>query len=102
MVINRIAALRAVSFLALFSLTAGACPIAQSGKGNPSSRRNVTLNVIVHAPDSKMISKEDFELYDAGIPQDVETFSRLDAGSRIVLMVDSSGNLKVEQALLQQ
>ena len=32
----------------------------------------------------------------------METFSRLDAGSRVVLMVDSSANLKAEQSLLQQ
>jgi Ca-activated chloride channel family protein len=100
--INRIAAIFAVSLLALFSLTARTGAIAQSGKGNPSARRYVTLNVIVRAPESKLVSKEDFELYDAGIPQDVETFSRLDAGSRIVLMVDSSANLKAEQPLLQQ
>ena len=100
--INRIAALFAVSLLALFSLTAHPRAVAQSGKGNPSSRRYVTLNVIVRAPESQVVSKEDFELYDAGIPQDVETFSRLDSGSRIVLMVDCSANLKVEQALLNQ
>jgi len=100
--INLRATLLAISLLATFSLTAGMGAIAQSGKGNPTSRRNVTLNVIVHAPESKLVSKEDFELYDAGIPQDVESFSRLDAGSRIVLMVDSSANLKAEPSLLQQ
>ena len=99
---KRLATLFAVSLLAAFSMLPGAGTIAQSGKGNPASRRNVTLNVIVHAPETKLVSKEDFELYDAGIPQDVETFSRLDAGSRIVLMVDSSANLKAEQALLHQ
>ena len=100
--INRIGFLFAASSLAIILILPRAGAVAQSGKGAPSGRRNVTLNVIVHAPESKQVSKEDFELYDAGIPQDVETFSRLDAGSRIVLMVDSSANLKVEQAALQQ
>ncbi|HJQ69377.1 MAG TPA: VWA domain-containing protein [Blastocatellia bacterium] len=100
--IKRLATLLAVSILALSPALPGAGSAAQSGKGNASSRRLVTLNVIVHAPESKLVSKEDFELYDAGIPQDVETFSRLDAGSRVVLLVDSSANLKAEQTLLQQ
>ena len=100
--INRIAFLFAASLLALVLIMPGVGVPAQSGKGMPAARRNVTLNVIVHAPESREVSKEDFELYDAGIPQDVETFSRLDAGSRIVLMVDSSANLKAEQALLHQ
>jgi VWFA-related protein len=74
---------------------------AQSGKGAAVTRRTVTLNVIVHAPEDKQVTREEFDLYDSGIVQEVETFSRLDAGSRIVLMVDSSANLKVEAASLQ-
>lgn len=100
--IKRLNVLLAVSLLTILLMIPRAGAGAQSGKGNATSRRNVTLNVIVHAPETKLVSKEDFELYDAGIPQDVETFSRLDAGSRIVLMVDSSANLKAEQSLLQQ
>ncbi len=99
--INRIGFLFAALSLAIILIMPQAGVVAQSGKGAPSGRRIVTLNVIVHAPESKQISKDDFELYDAGIPQDVESFSRLDAGSRIVLMVDSSANLKAEQAALQ-
>ena len=76
--------------------------VAQSGKGTASGRRGVTLNVIVHAPENKQVSKEDFELYEQGIPQEVETFYRVDAGSRIVLMIDSSANLRAESDALQK
>jgi VWFA-related protein len=62
----------------------------------------ITLNVIARAPEGKVITREDFDLYDDGIPQEIETFSRMDAGSRIVLMVDSSANLRAEPAALQK
>ena len=74
----------------------------QSGKSGASGRRSETLNVIVHAPGGKAISKEDFELYDQGIPKEVENFYKVDAGSRIVLMVDSSESLRVENEALQK
>src|SRR5215211_4029565 len=76
--------------------------LGQSGKGGASGRRTETLNVIVHVPEGKGISKEDFELYDQGIPQEVETFYKIDAGSRIVLMIDSSESLRVENEVLQK
>lgn len=60
------------------------------------------MNVIVHAPEGKAVTKDDFDLYDNGIPQEIENFSRLDAGSRIVLMVDSSTSLKAETPALQK
>jgi hypothetical protein len=40
---------------------------SQSGKGTGSGRRGVTLNMIVHAPENKQVSKDDFQLYDQGI-----------------------------------
>ncbi len=76
--------------------------LGQSGKSGVSGRRTETLNVIVHAPEGKAISKEDFELYDQGIPQEVDTFYKVDAGSRIVLMVDNSESLRVENEVLQK
>ncbi|HKP88177.1 MAG TPA: VWA domain-containing protein [Blastocatellia bacterium] len=88
----------AVLSLALFaSMVAG-----QSGKGNGSGRRTVTLNVIAHAPEGKQVSREDFDLYDSGAPQEIESFSRLDKGSRIVLMIDSSTSLRAELPALQK
>src|SRR5689334_6025869 len=74
----------------------------QSGKGNAAGRRSVTLNVIAHAPDGKQITKEDFDLYDGGAPQEIESFARLDSGSRLVLLVDNSSNLKADAAALQK
>lgn len=76
--------------------------IAQSGKGTSAGRRSVTLNVIVHAPSGKQVAKEDFDLYDAGTAQEIESFGRLDSGSRIVLLVDGSANLKAEAVALQK
>lgn len=89
-----------VAFLTLALLVgAGA---AQSGKGAGSGRRTVTLNVIVHAPEGRQVTKEDFDLYDAGTPQEIESFGKLDSGSRLVLLVDSSANLKAEAVALQK
>jgi VWFA-related protein len=75
---------------------------AQSGKGEGTGRRSTTLNVIVRAPENKQVTKEDFELYDASVLQEVESFYRVDAGSRIVLMIDDSSNLRAETEVLQK
>lgn len=79
-----------------------AAGVGQSGKGTSAGRRTVTLNVIVHAPEGKQVTKEDFDLYDAGTPQEIESFGRLDSGSRLVLLVDSSATLKAEATALQK
>lgn len=75
---------------------------AQSGKGGGAGRRSVTLNVIARAPVGHQVTKEDFDLYDSGTPQEIESFSRLDSGSRLVLMVDNSANLKAEGLAVQK
>lgn len=75
---------------------------AQSGKGTGAGRRSVTLNVIAHAPVGKQVTKEDFDLYDSGTAQEIESFSHLDVGSRVVLLVDSSANLKAEGPALEK
>jgi len=75
---------------------------AQSGKGTSAGRRSVTLNVIARSPEGHQVTKEDFDLYDSGTPQEIESFSRLDSGSRLVLLVDNSANLKAEGAPLQK
>lgn len=76
--------------------------IAQSGKGTSGGRRSVTLNVIAHSPEGRQVTREDFDLYDSGTPQEIESFSRLDSGSRIVLLVDNSANLRAEGPVLQK
>jgi VWFA-related protein len=75
---------------------------AQSGKGEGTGRRSTTLNVIVRAPENKQVGKDDFELYDASVLQEVDSFYRVDAGSRIVLMIDDSSNLRAETEVLQK
>ena len=87
---------------ALALLVAIAAVVAQSGKGSVATRRTVTLNVIVHAPEGRMVTRDDFDLYDGGMPQEIESFARLDSGSRIVLMIDSSASLRAELAALQK
>ncbi|HWN98513.1 MAG TPA: VWA domain-containing protein [Blastocatellia bacterium] len=62
----------------------------------------MTLNVIAHAPEGRQVTREDFDLYDSGTAQEIESFARLDTGSRIVLMVDGSSNLRAEPAALQK
>ncbi len=76
--------------------------IAQSGKGNNPGRRTLTLNVVAHAPAGRQVTRDDLDLYDSGTPQEIESFSRLDKGSRIVLMIDSSGSLRAELPALQK
>ena len=88
--------------LALLTLGCVVLALAQSGKGTGSGRRTITLNVIAHAPEGTQVTREDFDLYDGGAPQEIESFSRLDSGSRLILMVDSSTNLKAEAAALQK
>jgi VWFA-related protein len=99
--LSPISTLVTVSLLLAVALIAD-ISLAQS-KGVPSgARRSVTLNVIVHAPPGKQVSKDDFDLYDANVIQEVENFGRLDVGSRVVLLVDSSASLKVESTALQK
>jgi Ca-activated chloride channel homolog len=87
---------------ALALLVAFAAVEAQSGKGSVATRRTMTLNVIVHAPEGRIVTRDDFDLYDGGMPQEIESFARLDSGSRIVLMIDSSASLRAELAALQK
>lgn len=74
---------------------------AQS-RGGSSGPRTMTLNIIAQAPEGKAVTKDMFDLYDSGAPQEVLSFSRLDSGTHIVLMVDNSQNLRAEPAALQK
>jgi VWFA-related protein len=97
---TRYQALRISIALLVVALLSGAS-LSQSGKGNSPGRRTVTLNVIVHAPDDRVVTRDDFDLYDAGTPQEIQSFSRLDSGTRIILMIDSSASLRAELPALQ-
>lgn len=87
--------------VSLLSLALNAFAQSRNASG-AAGRRTVTLNVIATSPEGKIITKDDFELYDGGMFQEVQTFSRLDSGSRIVLMVDDSSNLKLESTAIQK
>ena len=88
--------------LALLTLASVVLAFGQSGKGTSGGRRTMTLNVIVHAPEGRQVTRDDFDLYDGGAAQEIESFSRLDSGSRLVLLVDTSTNLKAESSALQK
>jgi len=97
----RFASRIAMIIATVFALTMASAE-AQSGKGNGPSRRTVTMNVIVHAPEGRTVTREDFDLYDGGTPQEIESFAKLDSGSRIILMIDSSLSLRAEMPALQK
>jgi VWFA-related protein len=84
----------------LLILLCGSLASGQSGKSAPGGGRTVTLNVIVRAPEGRLVTREDFDLYDSGISQEIESFAKLDTGSRIVLLVDNSASLKIEAPAL--
>jgi VWFA-related protein len=92
--------LRFFSACLIAALLSGAA-LPQSGKGSGPGRRTITLNVIVHAPAERVVTRDDFDLYDAGSPQEIQSFSRLDSGTRIILMIDSSASLRAELPALQ-
>lgn len=101
--------MRAIRFASCIALIIAAIIIlpisngeAQSGKGGGPSRRTVIMNVIVHAPEGRTVTREDFDLYDGGTPQEIESFAKLDSGSRIVLLIDSSLSLRAELPALQK
>ncbi len=96
-----LSSLRLISLL-IVSLSLASATQAQSGKGSAPYSRTETLNVIVHAPEGRQVSRDEFDLYDAGTPQEIESFTRLDKGSRIILMIDSSLSLKADAGALQQ
>src|SRR5215475_4248502 len=87
---------------AALALALCAPTLSQSGKGTPGGRRIASLNVIVHAPEGRLVTRDDLDLYDAGVSQEIESFTKLDTGSRIVLAIDDSENLKAEPALIQK
>jgi VWFA-related protein len=97
----RMLPLKFLSILAAIALVAG-LTVAQSGKGAAAGRRTLTLNVIVHAPKDVEVNKQMFDLYDQGIVQEVENFKPVETGSRIVLLVDNTSNLKAEAVTLQK
>jgi Ca-activated chloride channel homolog len=90
-----------LSFIVLVTFLVSSPAFAQSGKAGPSGRRIETLNVIVRAAEGVQLTKTEFDLYDGGVQQEIESFARLDTGSRIILLVDSSTGLRAEATVVQ-
>lgn len=79
---------------------------AQSGRNTGGNEHSEILNVIVHntADESATtgFTKDQILLFDGGIQQDIE-YLRVDpTGARLVLMVDSSQNLRAESPQVQK
>ena len=91
-----------IPFIVILFLVLMVASIGAQSKGGGGSRHTVTLNVIVHAPEGKAVTRDDVDLYDGGEPQEIESFARLDSGSRIVLMIDGSESLRAELPALQK
>lgn len=69
----------------------------QSGRQSGSERGKQVLHVIVHGDGTgggQSLRKEDFDLYEGGAPQTLETLQLDPAPSRIALLVDNSRTLK--------
>jgi len=85
-------------FLLAFSIAT--VSFAQSGKDE--GRRTLSVNVIVHCPKNKIVTKDNFEFYDSGVQQEIENFAPVPTGSQMVLLVDNSISLRVEPVPLQK
>ena len=86
----------AVALMALVSAFAAAAP--QSGRQSASERGKQVLHVVVEGNGSGggvQLRKEDFDLYEGGAPQTLETLQLDQSPARIVLLVDNSRTLKL-------
>ena len=89
-----------ILIIALSFIIYSVCP--QSGRGTGTGRRVSTLNVIVQSAKKAPVTKDMFDLYDGGVAQEIETFSPIERGSKIILLVDNSINLKLDNAGLKK
>jgi Ca-activated chloride channel family protein len=87
--------------IALVLFPVAGISLAQSGK-DEGGRRPVSLNVIVHAPKDKVVTRDIFDLYDSGVQQEIENFAPVPTGSQMVLLVDNSISLRAEPPVLQK
>ena len=53
-----------IPFIVILLLVLVVASIGAQSKGGGASRHSVTLNVIVHAPEGKAVSRDDVDLYD--------------------------------------
>ena len=86
----------ALALVALVSALAAAAP--QSGRQAASERGKQVLHVLVEGDGSGggvQLRKEDFDLYEGGAPQTLETLQLDQSPARIVLLVDNSRTLKL-------
>jgi VWFA-related protein len=76
----------------------GAGAAAQSGRQSASERGKQVLHIIVDGNGSgaaTVLRKEDFDLFEAGTPQTLETLQLDQSPARIALLVDNTKTLKI-------
>lgn len=84
----------ASALIALFSLIAP----GQSGRQSGSERGKQVLHIIVEgtgAGTSPALRKEDFDLFEGGAPQTLETLQLDQTPARIALLVDNTKTIKI-------
>jgi Ca-activated chloride channel homolog len=86
----------------------GANAISQSQNRQPSVIQSnvemVSLPVVVSTPDGKRIQglkKEDFQVFEDGVRQEIAGFAATDEPLKIALLLDTSGSTKAELAKIQ-
>jgi VWFA-related protein len=86
----------AATAIAIAALAAVAT--SQSGRQSGSERGKQVLHIVVEgtgAGAANQLKKEDFDLYEGGAPQTLETLSLDQGPARIALLVDNSRTLKI-------
>ena len=86
----------AVALVLAASCAVGAA--AQSGRQSASERGKQVLHIIVDgsgAGGAATLRKEDFDLFEAGTPQTLETLQLDQSPARIALLVDNTKTLKI-------
>ena len=91
--------------LSVIALTAFAIPshiLSQSGRTG-SGVRKTTLNLIINFPASSdgdkaanQVARDDLSLFDAGVPQTIETVVADRSPAHVALLVDTTSSLKLD------
>ena len=90
-------AVRMLATLALASLAVGGAG-AQSGRHSGSERGKQVLHIIVEgtgAGAAVALRKEEFDLYEGGAPQSIETLQSDQSPARLALLADNTKTLKI-------
>lgn len=96
---------RRAGVVALIVVLSTALAFAQSGRQSGSERGKEILHVIVEGDGSGVgaqLHKDDFDLFEGGTPQTLETLQLDQSPARIALLVDNTKTLKIGIEPLKQ